>query len=111
MKKGLFIVAALLIAMMVQSRERIVFIRGDKKLRPVTTEVTSIGSDTLIVTPDKCVKNLVVSLRDYNGDVVFFRNVAVPLDCYYTVITPELPKGNFLEVKDDRGYVYIEKNN
>lgn len=108
MKKRFQILSLLLLAfLLVQAREITIVINTTKPTMPEGTEVTQLGqTDTLEVTPAVNATTIYVTLMDIQGTI--YHQHCVPATCndLLNVISPILPNGFMLEIRDDRGYIY-----
>ncbi len=114
MKKGLFIFAAMLIALLAQAKEYVFVIRGHANTNTGSTVVTSDeGSqiDTLNVVPAVDVTSIYITLKDLKGNTI--ESYYSPAQCndHFSIITPVLPNGYVLEVSDERGVVFVRYEN
>lgn len=108
MKKSLMIIAALFVVMFVQAKNRTVVIKGNPVGLTHKTEVTSVV-DTLTISPSREATTIYVILKDVDEKVLeVYTSPAQWDDCFY-IITPTLPTGYILEVRDDKGMVYREE--
>lgn len=105
MKKKLLFLVGLFITQLSIAREIVVVIRGTNSNPPIYTEVTGL-TDTLSVTPAVDATAIYVSLMDMQGTI--YQQHCVPATCndLLNVISPILPNGFMLEIRDDRGYIY-----
>ena len=104
------LVAALLMTMLVQAKDRTIVVRAADVLEKGKTVVTSAGLDTLYVSPGEDVSFLYITLKDVRDNELYQLFVPASFTDNFTIISPELPEGYFLEVRDDKGYIYEEYN-
>lgn len=109
-KREILLVLIMLFTMYMQAKDRTIVVRGKGVNESIKTVVTSCGNDTLKVDPGREVEFLSVTLKDFSGNILFFQCVSVCFEDHFTIISPE-SGCYFLEVKDDRGYVYKEIDN
>ena len=102
------IIAALFVVMFVQAKNRTVVIKGNPVGLTHKTEVTSVV-DTLTISPAKDVEAIYVTLRDANDNIIEYHSSPACFDDCFTIITPSLPDGYVLEIRDDKGTVYREE--
>lgn len=111
MKKALLIISAMFITQFSLAKHITIVVRGNQPRPTGDTEVTTHGatlSDTLIVTPAKDASLLNITLKDANDNI--YQSYCVPATCndILSVISPSLPTGLMLEIRDDKGYIYRE---
>lgn len=107
MKKKLLIYSFLLSALVVQAKDITIVVRGITPTSGDNTEVITLGlTDTLEVTPAVNATTIYVSLMDMQGTI--YQQHCVPATCndLLSVISPILPNGFMLEIRDDRGCIY-----
>ena len=100
--------ATLLLAMFAQAKDRTIVVRGKGASTSLKTEVTSVGFDTLSVSPGMEAQKLIISIKTLEDGILYQQIVPVCYEDNYSIITPELPGGYFLEVRDDKGFIYKE---
>ena len=116
MKKGLLIIAGLFTAMGMLSKDHTIVIKSSTDGMTVGTTVIPGGghtptSDTLTVRPAVDASIIIVALKHPDGTVLDERQCAATWNDQVTIIAPAaLPHGYFLEVRDDRGFLYREFN-
>ena len=108
MKKSLMILIALFAAMFVQAKNRTVVIKGAPVSFPNKTEVAS-AVDTLTISPSREATTIYVILKDVDENVLEVYSSPAQWDDCFCIITPTLPTGYILEVRDDKGTVYREE--
>ena len=110
MKKSL-LALSLFVAMLVQANDHTIVVRGDKPSQTDNTIVTGKGNDTLTVRPAVDASVIIVTLKDPDGTVLDERQCAATWNDQVTIIAPAaMPHGYFLEVRDDKGFLYREFN-
>ena len=90
-----------------QAKDITIVIRGITPTSGDNTEVITLGmTDTLEVSPAVDATAIYVSLMDMQGTI--YQQHCVPATCndLLNVISPILPNGFMLEIRDDRGYIY-----
>lgn len=112
MKKNLIILAALFLTQLAMAKDRVIVIIGNEPTNIGNTKVkvdSNVYTDTLTITPAKDVSFIYVTLRDASDNIVeSYCSPAYYNDCF-TIISPTLPYGYTLEIKDDKGAVYREE--
>ena len=103
--------AFLLLAMFAQAKNHTIYVRGKGVSDKSKTEVSSLGADTLQVSPGQDVREFVVSIKTMQGSILFQQVLVACYEDCYTFIAPDIPNGYYLEVRDDRGYIYKEIEN
>lgn len=111
MKKLLLVFTSLMLTQIAMSKNITIVIRGTNPPDKTNTEVTSHSNgvtDTLVVSPSKKATAIYVYLKDTNENV--YQSYCVPATCndILSVISPSLPTGLMLEIRDDKGYIYRE---
>ena len=110
-----FLFASLMITFLIQAKEHTIRVRGTSGSNTVGTTVipSSHGgdSDTLTVRPAVDASIIIVALKDPDGTVLDERQCAATWNDQVTIIAPAaMPHGYFLEVRDDKGFLYREFN-
>lgn len=108
MKKKFFIMAAILSAQLAQGKDYHVVVKNETTVPKGHTEVydhEEEGSDTICVTPGDGVTTITVTLTDLDGNVIGHEVLFGDGDCV-EFSTPDGADCLFLEVRDNRGYVY-----
>lgn len=102
--------ASLAIALIAQAKEYVIVLKGTSNTIKSNTEVTSKEgcSDTLTVIPARNINEITISIRDVYGNVHQAYYMPATIDDRFSIITPTLPDGYMLEVKDDRGTIYTD---
>ena len=113
--RPMFLSAALLSAMFASAKDHVLVIRGADTGHGNKTVVTDGGhtptSDTLTVRPAVDASIIIVALKDPDGTILDERQCAATWNDQVTIIAPAaLPHGYFLEVRDDKGFLYREFN-
>lgn len=111
--KKIIISAVLLVAVLAQAKDHVIVVRGATFTNPDKTEVSGGGnlSDTLTVHPAIDCSTIFVALKDPDGATLVEQQCAAVWNDLVTIIAPaNLPHGYFLEVRDDRGFLYREFN-
>lgn len=112
MKKNLFILAALFITQLAQAKDYVFVIKGYTPTntgKTIVREENGSVTDTLVVTPARDTEFIYVTLKDASGNVIESYWSAARFDDCFTIISPTLPTGYILEVRDDKGMVYREE--
>ena len=111
MKKYL-ISAGLLLATFAMAKEHTVVIQGTNNTKIGDTVISGGGnSDTLTVRPAQDASIIIVALKAPDGTVLDERQCAATWNDQVTIIAPTaMPHGYFLEVRDDKGFLYREFN-
>lgn len=104
-----FIVAAMLtVASLVQAKDYHVVIKEkDKSIG--RTEVFFGGnfqSDTITVLPADDITELQLTVKTLEGEVLFSQFILFDLPENFNIITPHMPEGFLLEIKDNNGVIY-----
>ena len=104
--------AALFMTMHASAKNHILVVRGADITHGNKTEVTGgDNSDTLTVRPAVDASIIIVALKDPDGTVLDERQCAATWNDQVTIIAPAaMPHGYFLEVRDDKGFLYREFN-
>ena len=114
MKKTIISMAVLLYALSAKANDHTIVICGTDSKDIDKTVVTSHGgvnSDTLTVRPAVDASIIIVVLKHPDGTVLDERQCAATWNDQVTIIAPAaLPHGYFLEVRDDKGFLYREFN-
>ena len=108
MRSKLFLIATMLFVLSAQAKERTIYIRGDNVPLKGNTEVESIGTDTLLVSPAKDCETISISIKNTLGVILYFQCVSATYNDFIRVVAPELPESYILEIRDDKGTVYTE---
>lgn len=111
MKKTKFAVIAVLLmaAQLIWAKDIKVVIKTTGT-KPIGETEVFVGRDnevdTVTVVPGNSVTNLIVSLKRFDGETLssFFLPVDTP--DVLNIITPHMPEGFLLEIKDNNGVVY-----
>lgn len=109
-KKNLIVTAALLAAVQFgQAKDYKVVIRPIPGTTVSKTEIfvgKNNDADTITVVPGKNATFLTISLKGLDGEVLSSYVLPVGASGAFNIITPELPEGFLLEIKDNNGVVY-----
>lgn len=62
--------------------------------------------DTVTVVPGNNVTNLIVSLKGLDGETLSSYFLPVDTPDVFNIITPHMPEGFLLEIKDNNGVIY-----
>ncbi|MBQ9637875.1 MAG: hypothetical protein IJV36_08300 [Prevotella sp.] len=92
-----------------QAKDIKVVIKGHPTTPIGSTEVfvgKNSDADTITVVPGKNATFLTISLKGLDGEVLSSYVLPVGASGAFNIITPELPEGFVLEVKDNNGVVY-----
>jgi len=110
MKKFL-IISGLFIATLGQAGNHTIVIQGTSSTNIDKTTVTGQSNDTLTVRPAVDASIIIVALKHPDGTVLDERQCAATWNDQVTIIAPAaMPHGYFLEVRDDKGFLYREFN-
>ena len=108
-KTKTFIIAAMLIvASLAQAKEYHLVIR-DKSGPKISTEVFvggKLNNDTITVLPADNITEIVISVKTLDGEVLLSQSIPFDLPEQFNFITPPMPEGFLLEIKDNNGVVY-----
>lgn len=110
MRAKMLLLTVLLGAQMALAKDYVIVIRKPD-LSIGHTEVTDepgVLHDTLSVVPSNEATTIYVTLRNANGNVLQQDCLSALREDYINIISPSLPNGYFLEVRDDRGFIYEE---
>lgn len=108
MRKTVLFVLWLIACGIVMAKDYVIVIKGQDGPIIGQTEVTSMHNDTLRVFPSKDAATISITLKDANDNI--YQSYCVPATCndILSVISPSLPTGLMLEIRDDKGYIYRE---
>ena len=106
--KALIIAAMFAVASLAQAKDYHVVIRSkDKPI--IRTEVFvggDIQRDTITVLPADNITEIVISVKTLDGEVLLSQSIPFDLPEQFNFITPPMPEGFLLEIKDNNGTVY-----
>jgi len=113
MKRKLLIFAAVFFALCAQAKNKTIVVKG---ARPAIGETEIIveksgPTDTLTVVPARDASVITVNLKTLSGNVIQQYTLAATCEDIVDIISPELPEGYFLEVRDDNGVIYTDFEN
>lgn len=109
MKKKVFCIVALAIALFAQAKNYTIVIRGTRPSnigQSVVQTKEDPQTDTLTVLPATDVEYIFVSLKNSAGEVVESYVTSARCEDQVSVITPFIPQGYILQIRDDKGLVY-----
>lgn len=114
--KTLIIAAMLTVASLAQAKDYHVVIKGKGEIKIPRTEVFvggNIKQDTITVVPAENVTEIQLSIKTLAGEIIFSDLIPFVVPETYHFITPPMPEGFLLEIKDNNGVVYtgIEDEN
>ena len=112
MKRILVSLAVLFVTVSAVANNHTIVVRaGDIHNGDKTTVSGGVNSDTLTVRPAVDASIIIVALKHPDGTVLDERQCAATWNDQVTIIAPAaLPHGYFLEVRDDKGFLYREFN-
>ena len=112
--KKILVIVSLCISLFVHANNHTIVVRGEAPSNKDVNTVVSHGSngnDTLTVRPAVDASIIIVALKHPDGTVLDERQCAATWNDQVTIIAPAaLPHGYFLEVRDDKGFLYREFN-
>lgn len=111
-KKRVLIVAMLACILCLHAKDIVVHIKGTLQTGNGHTEVTNIPSvfvDTLTVVPGVNTDTITVRLCDMRGEVLESHSVPATFNDHVFVMSPTLPDGCYIEVRDDKGVIYTQQ--
>lgn len=106
--KTLLIAAMLAVASLAQAKDYHVVIRSKEKPIGFTEVVVNdkFKSDTITVIPADNVTEIHLSIKTLAGEVIFCRVIPFEIPESLNIITPHMPEGFLLEIKDNNGVIY-----
>ena len=107
--KTLIIAAMLAVASLAQAKDYHVVIKGKGEIKIPRTEVIvggNIKQDTITVLPAEDITEIQLSIKTLTGEVIFSDLIPFEVPETYHFITPPMPEGFLLEIKDNNGTVY-----
>lgn len=112
MKKKFLILASLFFTtMFAQAREVNVVVKGITPTQNGNTEVITKETptaDTIMVSPAIDVEFIYVLVKDNQNNIIQQFNTPATSNDQISVCIPSLPFGFFLEIRDDKGFVYTK---
>lgn len=97
----------LLVTQLIQSKGKVIVIKGNGASIKTKTEVAVTNDfDTLVVTPAYESITLEVTVRDIYGSILSKDVVPSIVTNSYTISIPEKPEGCIFEIKDEKGSAY-----
>ena len=107
--KTLIAAAMLTVALLAQAKDYHVVIKGKGEIKIPRTEVSvdgNIKQDTIIVVPAEDITEIQLSIKTLAGEVIFSDLIPFEIPETYHFITPPMPEGFLLEIKDNNGVIY-----
>ncbi|MBQ6194771.1 MAG: hypothetical protein IJK43_10205 [Prevotella sp.] len=110
--KTLLIAAMLTAAALVQAKDYHLVVKPSTGKPPGfggNTEVFIGGitqRDTITIHPADNVTEIHLSIKTLAGEVIFSRGIPFDLPEQFNIITPHMPEGFLLEIKDNNGVIY-----
>ncbi|MBO4810944.1 MAG: hypothetical protein J5552_05185 [Prevotella sp.] len=86
-----------------------VVIKGSSTHIPIGGTIVTATIDTLSVFPGVGVDTITVALCDMRGEVLESHSVPANFNDHVFVISPTLPDGCYIEVRDDKGVIYTQE--
>ena len=86
-----------------------IVIKGTSESPLLKTEVFTGGkfkNDTITVLPAEDITEIQLSIKTFTGEVIFSDLIPFEVPETYHFITPPMPEGFQLEIKDNNGVVY-----
>lgn len=107
--KTLLIAAMLAVASLAQAKDYHLVIKGKGEIKTPRTEVfvgDNTQRDTITIHPADNVTEIHLSIKTLAGEVIFSRGIPFDLPEQFNIITPHMPEGFLLEIKDNNGVIY-----
>ena len=108
-RKGLLTAIMLLTSVMIQAKVIKLVIKPTENSTIGRTEIfvgPSPKTDTINVFPGVNVTELSLTLKKTDGEVILSELIPLTIPETYNIITPHMPEGFLLEIKDNNGTVY-----
>lgn len=109
MRKVFLLLTALLAAEIASAKDHVIVIKHNGTSVTSNTEVKTEGDaddETITITPDIDATTITVDIKDLSGATVSHAVVLASENAIYTISSPTLPNGYYLEVRDDKGWLY-----
>ena len=107
-KRRLLAITMLVVALTSVAKDYNIVIRHkDKSKNKTEIYVGNLPlSDTINVVPGANVTEIHLSMKKLNGEVILSKVIAITTPETYQIITPPMPEGFLLEIKDNNGVIY-----
>ncbi len=108
--KTIIVTAMLAVASFVQAKDYHVVIKGPSAIKSGPKTEVFIGGnfqrDTINITPAEDITEIQISIKTFEGEVLFCENIPLNIPENFSLITPHMPEGFLLEIMDNNGVVY-----
>ena len=101
---------AILVAQFSMAKDHVIVIKAGTPSNPQATEVKTDGdgeTETITVTPATDATVVTATVKDIYGSIVSQDAVPASATGSYMLTTPNLPTGTILEIRDNKGVIYI----
>ena len=107
--KTIIVAAMLAVASLAQAKDYHVSIKAPAGRPVISTEVFIGGNfqgDSITITPAEDITEIQISIKTLDGEMLQSEIIPFNLPEHFHFITPHMPEGFLLEIKDNNGVIY-----